>query len=119
MCNLYSITTNQAAIIALFRVVNRYIGNLAPMPGVFPDYKAPIVRAGAYGRGLRQGQRYRPDFCMAVVDALSTSRRAVTQKPQDVTGYDRINIRLPTYGGIYLGLRPADLEPGGTFWIEK
>ena len=35
MCNLYSITTNQAAIIALFRVVNRYVGNLAPMPGVF------------------------------------------------------------------------------------
>ena len=33
MCNLYSITTNQAAIIALFRVVNRYVGNLAPMPG--------------------------------------------------------------------------------------
>ena len=36
MCNLYSITTNQAAISALFRVVNRYVGNLAPMPGVFP-----------------------------------------------------------------------------------
>jgi hypothetical protein len=50
MCNLYSITTNQAAIIALFRVVNRYVGNLAPMPGVFPDYKAPIVRNGADGR---------------------------------------------------------------------
>jgi hypothetical protein len=32
---LYSITTNQAAIIALFRVVNRYVGNLAPMPGFF------------------------------------------------------------------------------------
>jgi hypothetical protein len=26
MCNLYSITTNQAAIIALFRVLNRYVG---------------------------------------------------------------------------------------------
>jgi putative SOS response-associated peptidase YedK len=50
MCNLYSITTNQAAISALFRVVNRYVGNLAPMPGVFPDYKAPIVRSGAEGR---------------------------------------------------------------------
>ena len=48
MCNLYSITTNQAAIIALFRVVNRYVGNLPPMPGVFPDYSAPVVRnAGA------------------------------------------------------------------------
>ena len=44
MCNLYSITTNQAAITALFRVVNRYVGNLAPMPGVFPDYPAPVVR---------------------------------------------------------------------------
>ena len=44
MCNLYSITTNQAAIIALFRVMNRYVGNLPPMPGVFPDYPAPVVR---------------------------------------------------------------------------
>jgi putative SOS response-associated peptidase YedK len=48
MSNLYSITTNQAAIIALFRVMNRYVGNLPPMPGVFPDYPAPVVRnAGA------------------------------------------------------------------------
>ena len=44
MCNLYSITTNQAAIIALFRVMNRYVGNLPAMPGVFPDYPAPVVR---------------------------------------------------------------------------
>ena len=48
MCNLYSITTNQAAIIALFRVINRYVGNLPPMPGVFPDYPSPVIRnAGA------------------------------------------------------------------------
>ncbi len=32
MCNLCSITTNQAAIAALFRVLNRYVGNLPPMP---------------------------------------------------------------------------------------
>ena len=56
MCNLYSITTNQAAIIALFRIVNRYVGNLAPMPGVFPDYKAPIVRNGTEGRELATAQ---------------------------------------------------------------
>jgi hypothetical protein len=37
MCN-YCITTNQAAIIALFGVVNRYVGNLASDAGVFPDY---------------------------------------------------------------------------------
>ena len=44
MCNLYSITTNQAAIAALFRRLNRYVGNLEPMPGVFPDYPAPVIR---------------------------------------------------------------------------
>src|SRR5690348_1325745 len=47
MCNLYSITTNQAAIIALFRVINRYVGNLPPIPGVFPDYPARVTRASA------------------------------------------------------------------------
>jgi putative SOS response-associated peptidase YedK len=47
MCNLYSITTNQAALAALFRL-NRYVGNLPPMTGVFPDYLAPVIRnAGA------------------------------------------------------------------------
>lgn len=35
MCNLYSITTNQAAIAALFRKMNRYVGNLPPMPVCF------------------------------------------------------------------------------------
>jgi hypothetical protein len=44
VCNLYSITTNQEAIRALFRVVKRYAGNLAPMPSVFPDYPAPVIR---------------------------------------------------------------------------
>src|SRR6187455_3091947 len=37
ICNLYSITTNQAAIAGLFRVINRYVGNFAPYP-------APVIR---------------------------------------------------------------------------
>ena len=52
MCNLYSITTNQEAIRQLFRVINRYIGNLPPMPGVFPDYPAPVVRNSGTEREL-------------------------------------------------------------------
>ena len=48
MCNLYSITTNQEAI----RVVNRYVGTLAPMPGVFPEYPAPVVRNPGSDRKL-------------------------------------------------------------------
>ena len=74
MCNLYSITTNQAAISALFRVVNRYVGNLAPMPGVFPDYKAPIVRNGAEGRELTTARWGMPSSSKALMDA--TKKRA-------------------------------------------
>jgi hypothetical protein len=33
-----------SSIIALFRVINQYFGNLPPMPGVFSDYLAPVVR---------------------------------------------------------------------------
>jgi hypothetical protein len=40
--HLYSITTNQAAIVALFRVVNRYVGNLPPMPGFFRTMPRPL-----------------------------------------------------------------------------
>lgn len=52
VCNLYSITKNQAAIRDLFRVTQDGAGNLPPMPGVFPDYLAPIVRPADGGREL-------------------------------------------------------------------
>jgi len=51
--NLYSITTNKEAIRALFLVVNRYVGNLAPMPGVFRDYPAPGDRQHRHGHALQ------------------------------------------------------------------
>ena len=74
MCNLHSITTNEAAIIALFRVVNRYVGNLAPMPGVFPDYSAPIVRTGAEGRVRATARWGMPSSQQALMEA--TKKRA-------------------------------------------
>jgi hypothetical protein len=40
----YSITKGQAAIGAFTRAMRDRTGNLPPMPGVFPDYPAPIVR---------------------------------------------------------------------------
>jgi putative SOS response-associated peptidase YedK len=42
MCNLYSITTSQAAIIAFTRAMRGTAGNLPPLPGIFPDYMAPV-----------------------------------------------------------------------------
>ena len=59
MCNLYSITTNQAAIAALFRVVNRYVGNLAPM-ACLPSFSTP-TGTGAHGRKTRVSERGVPN----------------------------------------------------------
>ena len=39
MCNLYSITKGQSAIRDLFRVVHDRIGNVPPLPGIFPVYR--------------------------------------------------------------------------------
>ena len=49
MCNLYSITKGQAAIGAFTRAMRDLTGNLPPMPGVFPDYPAPVVRTAPDG----------------------------------------------------------------------
>ena len=80
MFNLYSITTNQAAIIALFRVINRYVGNLPPMPGVFPDYPAPVVRNAGAERELTMMRWGLPP--------AEVRRPARHQHPQHRTGAD-------------------------------
>jgi putative SOS response-associated peptidase YedK len=49
MCNLYALTKGQAAILELARAMRDQTGNLPPMPGIFPDYAAPIVRTGTDG----------------------------------------------------------------------
>jgi putative SOS response-associated peptidase YedK len=41
---LYSLTKGQQAIRDLSRAMRDKTGNLPPLPGVFPDYAAPIVR---------------------------------------------------------------------------
>ena len=52
MCNLYAITKSQQAIRDLTRAMNDRTGNLPPLPGIFPDYAAPIVRNHTDGREL-------------------------------------------------------------------
>ncbi len=52
MCNLYSVTRSQTAIRDLAAAMHDRTGNLPPLPGVFPDYGAPIVREAAAGREM-------------------------------------------------------------------
>jgi DNA-binding transcriptional LysR family regulator len=75
------------------------------------DYGLTDIVAERYDAGVRLGEqvakdmvavRIGPDFRMAVVGAPSYfARRAAPKKPQDLTAHDCINIRLPTYGGLY------------------
>ena len=52
MCNLYSVTKGQQAIRELARAMHDRTGNLPPLPGIVPDYPAPIVRNHTDGREL-------------------------------------------------------------------
>ena len=75
------------------------------------DYGLTDIVAERYDAGVRLGEqvardmiavRIGPDFRMAVVGAPSYfARRSRPKKPQDLTAHDCINLRLPTYGGIY------------------
>jgi putative SOS response-associated peptidase YedK len=49
MCNLYAVTTSQQAIRALARAMRDVAGNVPPLPGIFPDGPAPVVRTAADG----------------------------------------------------------------------
>ena len=69
MCNLYSLTKGQAAIREFTRAMVDRTGNLASMPGIFPDYAAPIVRNGAEGRELVFARWGMPSSQKALYDA--------------------------------------------------
>lgn len=75
------------------------------------DYGLTDIVAERYDAGVRLGEqvakdmiavRIGPDFRMAVVGAPGYfAKHAIPNKPQDLTAHNCINIRLPTYGGIY------------------
>lgn len=69
MCNLYSMTKNQAAIRNLFRADRDSTGNLPSMPGIFPDYPAPIVRNVEGGRELALARWGMPSSQLALMQA--------------------------------------------------
>lgn len=52
MCNLYAMTSNQKAIREIAKVLDDLTGNLQPLPEIYPNTMAPIVRSGGNGREL-------------------------------------------------------------------
>jgi putative SOS response-associated peptidase YedK len=66
MCNLYSITSNQTSIRQLARFIKDMTGNLQPLPGIFPDYQAPIVRNNQDTRELAMARWGMPSPAFAL-----------------------------------------------------
>ncbi|GGF56868.1 DUF159 family protein [Azorhizobium oxalatiphilum] len=84
MCNLYSMTKGQQAIREIAKALRDTTGNLPPMPGIFPDYEAPIVRTGADGvRELALARWGMPSSQKALLDAATkrAEKRAAKGKP--------------------------------------
>ncbi len=83
------------------------------------DYGLTDIVAERFDAGVRLGEqvakdmiavRIGPDMRMAVVGAPSYfAARKPPRTPQDLTAHDCINIRLPTYGGLYAW----EFEKGG------
>jgi DNA-binding transcriptional LysR family regulator len=75
------------------------------------DYGLTDIVTERYDAGVRLGEqiakdmiavRIGPDIRMAVVAAPSYfSKRSHPKRPQDLTDYTCINLRLPTYGSVY------------------
>ena len=85
MCNLYSITTNQAAIIAIARAMRDTTGNLPPLPGVFPDYRAPVIRNAPDGvRELAMLRWGMPSSSFAQLEATKKRAAKLEAKGQAV-----------------------------------
>lgn len=52
MCTRYSLTKGQAAILALIKAMKDNAGNVPPMPAIYPDGVAPVVRSTDKGTEL-------------------------------------------------------------------
>lgn len=111
---------------------------LAPLLRDYPDIKVEVsiedrlvdIVAEGFDAGVRDGEQVArdmiavpigPDLRMAVVGApayFETHRRP--KKPQDLTGHNCINLRLPTRGGLYAwefekGRRKLNVHVEGQF----
>jgi putative SOS response-associated peptidase YedK len=66
MCNLYSMTSSQQAVRDLARTLRDLTGNMPPLPGIFPDYQAPVVRNNAGTRELAMARWGMPSPAFAL-----------------------------------------------------
>ncbi len=101
-----------AAISVLSPALKRFLPDYPDITvEVVIDYGLTDIVAERYDAGVRLGEdvakdmvavRIAPDMRMAVVGAPAYfEKHSKPKKPQELTGHNCINLRLPTHGGIY------------------
>lgn len=106
-------TTGYAADTILWPALTRLLPEYPDIKvELIVDYGLTDIVAGGYDAGVRLGEqvakdmiavRIGPDMRMAVVGAPSYfAERPKPVLPQDLTGHDCINLRLPTHGGLHV-----------------
>jgi len=83
VCNLYSMTKNVDAIRKLFGGRNK-AGNLASLPGVFPDYPAPVVRNADGDREITLMRWGMPTSQRAMMEATKKRAQRLEAKGQQI-----------------------------------
>ena len=85
MCNLYSMTKGQAEIAKLAGAMRDLTGNLPILPGIFPDYEAPIIRTGADGaRELAKARWGMPSSKKALFEAATKRADKLRAKGDEI-----------------------------------
>ena len=95
MCNLYCLTKGQQAIRELAGVMRDRTGNLPLLPGIYPNYRAPIVRNQPEGRELTMARWGRPSPMGALIEDLDRRgmrTKAVAQPNGRVRGGIRFGV---------------------------
>jgi putative SOS response-associated peptidase YedK len=90
-------TKNVDAIRRLFAALNSRVGNLPSMPGIFPDYPAPIVRNAPDGREIAMARWGMPSSQRALMDA--TKKRAQKLEAKGKTIDFKELLRMEPDGG--------------------
>lgn len=98
MCNLYSLSKHMTGIREMVRAMTPEVGNFPPLPGIFPDYAAPIIRTNAAGgRELAMARWGMPSSRKALLDAATKRADKLRAKGKDVD-FDEL-LRMEPDGG--------------------